>query len=158
MASPVGGESRTFGLFAADGDGELDGVLASMPLHPWRADAVTPLSAHPNDPAAIRGRESSEFLTTMSITVPDGTPARVVDDLKAGEAVRAGELAEQGRLVRLWTPPTPPGQWRTLGLWSAKDPAELATTLESLPLHGWISIETTPLSMHPNDPANGTKA
>jgi muconolactone delta-isomerase len=152
------GQWRTFGLFAADGDRDLNGVLASMPLHAWRTDAVTPLSAHPNDPAAIRGRESSEFLTTMSITVPDGTPARVVDDLKAGEAVRASELANQGRLLRLWTPPTAPGQWQTLGLWSAKDPAELATTLESLPLHVWMSIEATPLSAHPNDPVNGTKA
>ena len=152
------GEWRTFGLFAADGDRELNGVLASMPLHVWRSDGVTPLSAHPNDPAATRGRESTEFLTMLSIAVPDGTPARVVYDLKAGEAIRASELAEQGRLLRLWTPPTLPGQWRTLGLWSAKDPAELATTLESLPLHAWMSIETTPLIMHPNDPAIWTKA
>ncbi|WP_197515236.1 hypothetical protein [Mycobacterium sp. 1245805.9] len=26
-------------------------VLASMPLRIWRADEVTPLSPHPNDPA-----------------------------------------------------------------------------------------------------------
>jgi muconolactone delta-isomerase len=25
-------------------------VLASMPLHVWRKDVVTPLSAHPSDP------------------------------------------------------------------------------------------------------------
>jgi muconolactone delta-isomerase len=148
------GEWRTFGLFAADGDRELDGVLASMPLHVWRTDQVTPLAAHPNDPATIRGREPSEFLTTLTITVPDGTPARLVDKLKADEAVQAALLAEQGRLVRLWTPPNPPGEWRTLGLWSAGDPDELATTLESLPLHVWMSIETTPLSVHPNDPVS----
>jgi len=45
------GEWRTLGLFAADDDDELEEVLASMPLRVWRTDQVTPLSAHPNDPA-----------------------------------------------------------------------------------------------------------
>ena len=45
------GEWRTLGLFAADSDDELEEVLASMPLRVWRTDQVTPLSAHPNDPA-----------------------------------------------------------------------------------------------------------
>ncbi len=31
---------------------ELETVLASMPLRAWRKDTVTPLTAHPNDPAA----------------------------------------------------------------------------------------------------------
>jgi muconolactone delta-isomerase len=150
------GEWRTFGLFAADDGDQLDGVLSSMPLHVWRADEVTPLSAHPNDPGATRGREPSEFLTTLTITVPAGTPAAEVDDLKAREAVRAKELAEQGRLMRLWTPPTAPGQWRTLGLWSARDDADLTATLESLPLHVWMAVEATPLSVHPSDPVHGT--
>ena len=44
------GEWRTLGLFAAD-DGQLEEVLASMPLRIWRTDEVTPLSPHPNDPA-----------------------------------------------------------------------------------------------------------
>jgi muconolactone D-isomerase len=45
------GEWRTLGLFAADDEGQLQEVLASMPLHVWRTDEVTPLSTHPNDPA-----------------------------------------------------------------------------------------------------------
>src|SRR6516164_3802488 len=44
------GEWRTLGLFAADDDGQLEEVLASMPLRVWRTDEVTPLSPHPNDP------------------------------------------------------------------------------------------------------------
>ena len=151
------GEWRTFGLFAAQDDPELDGVLASMPLHVWRTDEVTPLSKHPNDPDATRGGESSEFLTTLTITVPDDTPAQTVDALTAAEAVRAGELADEGRLLRLWTPPNPPGVWRTLGLWSARDGAELNTTLESLPLHVWMTVDSTPLTIHPSDPENGTQ-
>jgi muconolactone D-isomerase len=45
------GEWRTLGLFAADDAGQLEEVLASMPLRIWRTDEVTPLSPHPNDPA-----------------------------------------------------------------------------------------------------------
>jgi muconolactone D-isomerase len=48
------GEWRTLGLFAADDNAELETVLASMPLHIWRTDEITPLSAHPNDPALDR--------------------------------------------------------------------------------------------------------
>lgn len=44
------GEWRTWGLFQAGDADEVAAVLASMPLHAWRTEAVTPLSAHPNDP------------------------------------------------------------------------------------------------------------
>ncbi|MGC0316482.1 muconolactone Delta-isomerase family protein [Kitasatospora acidiphila] len=48
------GEWRTLGLFAADDSGQLEDVLASMPLRVWRTDEVTPLSPHPNDPDHAR--------------------------------------------------------------------------------------------------------
>lgn len=149
------GEWRTFGLFGADDDAQLDELLASMPLHVWRTDVVTRLSPHPNDPAASAGREGVEFLTTLTLTVPDGTAQQTVDDPKAREAVATRELAQQGRLVRLWTPPNSPGQWRTLGLWSARDAAGLTATLESLPLYVWMTVDATPLTPHPNDPGRG---
>jgi muconolactone delta-isomerase len=128
------------------------------PLAPgeWRTFGVTPLAPHPNDPGAARGGRPAEFLTALTLTVPDGTPSATVDDLKAAEARRACELAQEGRLVRLWTPPAQDGEWRTLGVWSAADDTELTATLESLPLYRWMSVETTPLSPHPNDPAGGT--
>jgi muconolactone D-isomerase len=44
------GEWRTLGLFAAADGGQLEEVLASMPLRVWRTDEVMPLSPHPNDP------------------------------------------------------------------------------------------------------------
>jgi muconolactone D-isomerase len=46
------GEWRTWGLFQAGDAEQLREVLQSMPLHVWRKDTVTPLSPHPNDPAA----------------------------------------------------------------------------------------------------------
>jgi muconolactone delta-isomerase len=48
------GEWRTLGLFAAADRGELEEVLASMPLRVWRTDDVTPLSPHPSDPGLAR--------------------------------------------------------------------------------------------------------
>src|SRR3984957_13308383 len=46
------GEWRTWGLFQAADASELDKVLASMPLHVWRHDTVTPLTPHPSDPGS----------------------------------------------------------------------------------------------------------
>jgi muconolactone delta-isomerase len=157
------GEWRTLGLFSADSGSQLEEVLRSMPLRVWRSDGVAPLMPHPNDPA-LAGTEATsaqveaeapgvEFLSAFTITIPDGTAEVTVADTKAREAERAHELVQQGHLLRLWTPPAEPGEWRTLGLWRAQDAAEMQAILESLPLYGWMKVETTPLAEHPNDPA-----
>jgi muconolactone delta-isomerase len=144
------GEWRTLGLFAADDGERLEEVLASMPLRVWRTDDVTPLSPHPNDPGRPAGpRQGTEFLTTFTITVPEGTPDQVVTGTEAREAERAHELAEQGHLERLWML----GPGRVLGLWQASDPAEMQAILKSLPMDSWMSVQTTPLTEHPSDPA-----
>jgi muconolactone D-isomerase len=88
----------------------------------------------------------------MITRVPDGTPESDVAETKAREAIRAGELAAQGHLLRLWKPPVEPGEWRTLGLWSADDHNQLQSILATLPLHAWMTVEVTPLVPHPNDP------
>jgi muconolactone delta-isomerase len=144
------GEWRSLGLFAAADVGQLEEVLASMPLRVWRTDEVTPLAPHPNDPALAPGNAGTEFLTTFTIGVPEGTPARAVDDTEAREARRAQELAGQGHLLRLWRLP---GRSRALGLWNAGSPAEMQAILRSLPMDPWMTVETTPLSQHPSDPA-----
>jgi muconolactone delta-isomerase len=144
------GEWRTLGLFAASGDGRLEKVLASMPLRVWRTDEVTGLSPHPNDPGLAAGTPGAEFLTTFAITVPEGTPGRAVADAEAREAQRAKALAGQGHLRRLWTLP---GHGRALGLWQATSPAEMQAILRSLPLDPWMTVQTTPLTPHPSDPA-----
>ena len=41
---------RTWGLFRAADEAELQSILASMPLHKWMTVGVTPLTPHPNDP------------------------------------------------------------------------------------------------------------
>jgi muconolactone delta-isomerase len=149
------GEWRTLGLFAAaDGD-RLEKVLASMPLRVWRTDEVTPLSPHPNDPdpaipAPGAGEKAAEFLVTFTVIVPPGAAAaQAVRNAKAGEARSAHDLAGQGHLLRLWKLP---GADRALGLWQARDEAQLQAILESLPLTPWMTADTTPLSPHPSDP------
>jgi muconolactone delta-isomerase len=147
------GEWRTLGLFAAAVDGQLEEVLASMPLRVWRTDEVTALSPHPNDPGLAAGAPGSEFLTTFVIDVPQGTPGRAVEETEAREAERAEELAGQGYLRRLWALP---GRGRSLGLWQAASPAELQAILRSLPLDPWMTVQTTPLTPHPSDPAQAS--
>lgn len=143
------GEWRSLGLFAAADDAQLEQVLASMPLRIWRTDEVTPLAPHPNDPGLPAKLGAPEFLTTFTIAVPPGTPGQIAADTQAREAQEAKELAGQGHLLRLWRLP---GQSRTLGLWRARDPAEMQTILASLPLDAWMTVQTTPLTPHPSDP------
>jgi len=154
------GEWRTLGLFAAaDGD-RLEEVLASMPLRVWRTDEVTPLSPHPNDPDPATpapgagepptGEKAAEFLVTFTLAVPPGTAAQAVADTEAREAQASHDLAGQGHLLRLWTLP---GAGRTLGLWRARDADQMLTILAALPLAPWMTVDATPLSPHPSDPA-----
>jgi muconolactone D-isomerase len=83
---------------------------------------------------------------------PREPPEGVVDDTRAREAVRAGELAADGHLLRLWKPPVEPGEWPTLGLWSADDESQPRALLATMPLHRWMAVEMTPLVPHPSDP------
>jgi|SRR5580700_7453253 muconolactone delta-isomerase len=150
------GEWRTLGLFAAADRAELEQVLASMPLHVWRSDEVTELAHHPNDPAASAQSRPApgrpEFLTTFVTDIPDGTPAPAVRDARAGEAKRTRELADQGRLTRLWLLPAWPDESHALGLWRGQDTTEVRAMLDSLPLAPWLTEEITPLDPHPSDP------
>jgi muconolactone delta-isomerase len=155
------GEWRTLGLFAAADRGELEQVLASMPLRVWRSDEVTELAHHPNDPVVSAQRRpcpaaretGTEFFTTFTAAIPDGTPTQVVDDARAGEARRTHELAEQGHLIQLWLLSAWQGGSHALGLWRAQDAAHMRAILESLPMAPWLTEEITPLVPHPSDPA-----
>jgi muconolactone delta-isomerase len=44
------GESTIVGLYRADSDEQLDGLLRALPLYEWMHVTVTPLEPHPNDP------------------------------------------------------------------------------------------------------------
>ena len=94
-----------------------------------------------------------EYLVTMTTLVPHGTTDQTVEEVRSREAARSRELAAQGHLLRLWRPPLRPGEWRTLGLFSAADAVELEDVLASMPLRVWRSDQVGPgPSVHPNDP------
>ena len=99
-----------------------------------------------------------EYLVTMTTHVPAGTLEEDIENIRAREALRARELADEGHLLRLWRPPLQPGEWRTVGLFAAADATDLEKALASMPLRVWRSDEATPLGAHPNDPASASVA
>jgi muconolactone D-isomerase len=94
-----------------------------------------------------------EYFVTMTTHVPPGTTEDAIEDVRYREAQRSRELAAQGHLLRLWRPPLQPGEWRTLGLFSADDGGELEQILASMPLRVWRTDDVVPLTPHPSDPA-----
>jgi muconolactone delta-isomerase len=92
-----------------------------------------------------------EYLVTMTTQVPAGTADELVQEIRGREAAHSAELAAQGHLLRLWRPPLKPGEWRTLGLFSAADEVELEDVLASMPLRIWRSDQVRALGPHPND-------
>jgi len=130
----------------------LQRTLASMPLKDMAHRSGDATRAAPQRPRP-RHRPSqagAEFLTTFTITIPDATPRQAIEDAEAGEAARAHELAGQGNLERLWILP---GQGRALGVYRARDRAEMEAIVKSLPLDPWMTTELTPLMPDPSDPA-----
>ncbi len=89
---------------------------------------------------------------TMTTRVPDATSTEVVDDMRRRESDRARQLAVAGNLLRLWRPPLQPGEWRTLGLFSAANAAALEDVLSSMPLRIWRTDTVVDLAAHANDP------
>jgi muconolactone D-isomerase len=45
------GEAKALGLYRADSEAQLAGLLDALPLADWMQITVTPLGPHPNDPA-----------------------------------------------------------------------------------------------------------
>lgn len=47
------GRTTIVGLYRADSNADLDGLLGGLPLYEWMHTSVTPLVQHPNDPAGF---------------------------------------------------------------------------------------------------------
>jgi len=88
------GESRPIGLYRAESEGELDGLLRALPLYEWMRVAVTPLEPHPNDPAAQRlpgrrpERTVSSHLPEPHLTKVYRLEATLAAPLELGETAR----------------------------------------------------------------------
>jgi muconolactone D-isomerase len=95
-----------------------------------------------------------DHLVTMTTQVPDGVTDAAVAAVRGREAAHTAELARAGRVLRLWRPPLRPGEWRTLGLFTADGAEELLgvwRTDTATPLLAHPTVDTVPLSAHPDD-------
>ena len=93
-----------------------------------------------------------EFLVQFEMNIPDGVPESEVEDRERAEAAAAETLAGEGHLVRLWRGPVGTSRTTVLGLYRARNKAELDGLLGALPLYEWMRTSITPLGQHPNDP------
>jgi muconolactone D-isomerase len=93
-----------------------------------------------------------ECLVMMTTHVPDGTPERAVDDVRARGAAHSRDLGAEGQVLRSWRPPLQPGEWRSLGLFAAGDAGQLQQTLPSMPLKICPTDQVTLLAPHASNP------
>ena len=94
-----------------------------------------------------------EFLVEFEVEVPDGTPAREVEQRSRAEASAAARLVDEGHLLRVWRRNAVADDTALIGLYTADSEAELDGLLGALPLADWMQITVIPLAPHPNDAA-----
>ena len=95
-----------------------------------------------------------EFLVEFEVNVPGSASVSEVTVRNNAEASAAARLVDEGHLVRLWRPPTAPGEIKALGLYRADTEGQLTVLLAALPLYDWMKLTVTPLEAHPNDPVS----
>jgi len=88
------GEAKVLGLYRADSEAQLNGLLGALPLYEWMDVTVTPLEAHPNDPAAAPGEPA------MSNHLPDPRLTLVYRlEAALGQPLDLGETAQGHRRI-----------------------------------------------------------
>jgi muconolactone delta-isomerase len=110
------------------------------------------VAAHLAARSQRKAEGAMQYLVTMTTHVPQGVSPEAVSEVRDREAACSRQLAAEGHLVRLWRPPSRPGEWRSIGLFAAGEDRALEQVLASMPLRVWRSDEVTPLTPHPNDP------
>jgi muconolactone delta-isomerase len=81
------GETTIVGLYRADSEAQLDGLLRALPLADWLDVTVTPLEAHPNDPAA-REPAIGNQLPDPRLSLTYRLDATVAQPLDLGDTAR----------------------------------------------------------------------
>ena len=88
-------ETRTVGLYRADSEAQLDGLLRALPLYEWMHITVARLDAHPNDPARDQARE-----TANGAALPDPRLTLIYRlEATLGEPLELGEIAAGRRRI-----------------------------------------------------------
>ena len=81
------GETTIIGLYRADSEAQLDGLLGALPLADWMRVIVTPLEAHPNDPAARKPAISNQ-LPDPRLSLTYRLDATLAEPLDLGETAQ----------------------------------------------------------------------
>ena len=90
-----------------------------------------------------------EFLARIEQNIsPDMDPERLAE-VKAAEKVRAQELVDAGKMLRIWRLP---GRRAVMALYEVESADELHELISSLPLFPWMDVTITPLGAHALDP------
>jgi muconolactone delta-isomerase len=98
---PAGaGESKALGLYRADDKAQLDDLLDALPLRDWMHVTVTPLEAHPNDPALPQGvpRPRPDAATSGRLPEPRLTQVYRLE-ATLGEPLDLGDVAQRHRRI-----------------------------------------------------------
>jgi len=125
--------------------------LITVPYVPLEA-VVDLKSGHALD---TEGEGIMEFLVEFELEIPEEVKASGLAPREEDLAAAAESLAEQGRLIRLWSVPSGLVDDKVLGLYRAKDLNELDDILDNLPFHECVNVVITRLEPHPNDPYRG---
>lgn len=94
------GESRPIGLYRAESEAELQGLMRALPLYDWMCVTLTPLEPHPNDPAAQQCVPRHPPEAAMSTRVPEPRLTQVYRlEATLASPLELGETAQGRRRI-----------------------------------------------------------
>ena len=90
-----------------------------------------------------------EFLARIEQQISPDMDQERLAAVKAAEKIRGQELADAGKMRRIWRLP---GRRAVMVLYDVESTDELHDIISSLPLFPWMDVTITPLSAHALDP------
>jgi muconolactone delta-isomerase len=94
------GERRPIGLYRAESEHELDGLLRALPLYDWMRVTLTSLEPHPNDPAAHQRLPGRRRQSTASSRLPEPLLTKVYRlEATLAPPLELGEVARGHRRI-----------------------------------------------------------
>ncbi len=91
-----------------------------------------------------------QFLVEIDIALPAMDPAER-EELFTAERARGEELRAAGSIQRIWRVADRPAN---VGIWRARDAADLDGLLRSLPFYPYVTTRVAPLEPHLLDPGD----
>ncbi|MFC8830406.1 muconolactone Delta-isomerase [Streptomyces sp. NPDC057137] len=88
------------------------------------------------------------FAVTMDVAIPEGLEDQARSELVAQEKAYCHELQKSGVWVHIWRCV---GQYANLSVFDVESNEALHDVLWKLPLFPYMTIQVTPLALHPSD-------